>query len=731
MSEGKRTRRVKTPLLLQLEAVECGAAALGIMLEYFGRIVPLTQLREACGIARDGSKAANIMKASKRYGLECRAFKESLQSAMERPCPYIAYWNFNHFLVIEGFDPDNDRVYLNDPAHGHSVVTMQDFDDSFTGIILTFEPTPDFQRGGSRPGVFDGIRQRLSASRTTLVYLFLVGLILTLPGLIIPAYTRVFLDQVLGQDRDEWYKPLLFVFGVTVLFKLSAEIVKYHCLRRFRIHLSASMSSQFLQHLLKLPLRFYSQRYAGEIAVRQKLNDKIADILSGKLADTAINVLMMVFYGILMFYYNWKLTLVGITFVSVSFIALHLLGRIRKETNMRLRQDMGKVAGDAVAALQSMETIKASGQESAFFTKWSGRYAKSLNTMTELQVTTQTITVLPPLFRSLNTAAIYLIGGLAVISGEMSIGTLVAFTALMSTFQNPVSDLVNLGTDLQELYGDMQRLDDVLLAEVDPAVVDEGEIVHQEARLQLTGAVLVRAVTFGYSPIETPLFENITINMVPGRWYAFVGGSGSGKTTMANIVCGLHEPWQGQVLFDGRPWSQIPRSVKKTSFAKVSQEVFLVRGTVRENLTMWDSTVPESALVQACKDACILDVVQALREGFDAEVLEGGANFSGGQRQRLELARALVHNPRILVLDEATSALDTETEALIIERLRRRGLTCILVAHRLSTVRDADEIIVFEHGEIVERGNHQELWDRRGVYANLIRAGQGPAEELG
>jgi len=727
----KISKRVKTPLLLQLEAVECGAAALGIILEYYGRIVPLPEMREACGVSRDGSKASNILKAAKRYGLNCKGFKESFDSAMQLTFPYIVFWNFNHFLVVEGFDTEKNTVYLNDPAHGHRKVSLEDFDESFTGVVLLFEPSESFTKGGSKPSTLDGITKRLASARTSLWYLLSAGLILTLPGLIIPTYTRVYLDYVLGQERVEWYKPVIFALAVTVLFKFSAEIVKYFCLRRLKIHLSAQMSKQFLGHLLKLPLTFYSQRFSGEISTRQKLNDNMAEILSGKLADTAINLLMMVFYALLMIYYNVALTLLGIGFAATTFIVLKVLGQRRRDTNTRLRPDFGKVAGDSIAALQSMETIKASGQESAFFTKWSGRYAKALNTMEELETTTQTITVLPTLFRSLTTMMIYLLGGLAVMEGKMSVGTMIAFTALMDNFQEPVRDLVDLGSNLQELDGDLKRLDDVLAAPVDPeATSDDAAASARDWPLQLEGRVELQHLTFGYCPIEPPLFEAIDILVPPGNWTAFVGGSGSGKTTMANLVCGLYQPWGGLVLFDSNPRREIPRTLMANSFAKVSQEIFLFQGTVRENLTLWDTTIPDSALYRACEDAAILDVVMALPGGLDGQLIEGGANLSGGQRQRLEIARALVRNPRILVLDEATSALDAETESRIIEHLRHRGLTCILVAHRLSTIRDCDEILVFQKGRIVERGNHQTLWDAQGVYADLLKAGEGtPSRE--
>ena len=725
-------KRVKTPLLLQLESVECGAASLGMILEYYGRVVPLTQLRIDCGVSRDGVKASNIVKAARKYGLKCKGFKESIESAQKREPPYIVFWNFNHFLVVEGFNTEKNYVYVNDPAHGHRKVPMDEFDESFTGVVLLVETTDEFEPGGSKPGMVDALKARFQHAKSAVMYLLLMGLLLTIPGLVIPSYTRVYLDEVLSDAREDWLRPIITALLVTVLFKVVVEFFKYLYLRRLKIHLAVSMSSQFVWHLLKLPMFFYSQRYAGEIATRQVLNDNMADILSGRLADTALNVIMMGFFAILMFYYNPVLTLVGMAFAAISFIALRLLGRLRVDANMRVRQDYGKVAGDTIAALQSMETIKSSGQESAFFHKWGGRYAKAANSLQELEVATQSLTMLPTIFNSVNTAVIYLLGSLAVIDGEMSVGTLVAFTALMNNFQEPIKDLVNLGAEIQELDGDLKRLDDVLIAEADPEAVGEREDRDEDAfdwPLQLAGSIAINNLSFGYSPLEDPLFDDINISVAPGRRVAFVGASGSGKSTMANIVCGLYQPWSGEVLFDGHRRLDIPRSVMVASFSVVSQEVFLFEGTVRDNLTFWDSTIPDDTLLRACEDAAILDVVLALPGGLDGQLREGGANLSGGQRQRLEIARALVQNPSILVLDEATSALDAETERIIDERLRLRGCTCIIVAHRLSTIRDCDEIIVFDRGEIAERGPHEVLWANQSHYAELLRAGEGIPED--
>ncbi|MGE0706199.1 MAG: cysteine peptidase family C39 domain-containing protein, partial [Vicinamibacterales bacterium] len=596
-------KRAKTPLLLQLEAVECGAACLGMILEYHGRIVPLSELRVECGVSRDGVKAGNMLKAAKKYGLEAKGFKEGLPGAIERKPPYIAFWNFNHFVTIEGFDLKRKIVFMNDPAHGHRKVTLSEFDESFTGVILTFAPGKDFQRGGSKPSFLDALKVRFRHSQGAIAYLVLCGILLTIPGLIIPCFTSIYLDHVLGESRVDWLRPIVVALGAAVVFKTFVEFFKYLLLRRLKIHLAVTMSSTFFWHLLKLPMRFYSQRFSGEIASRQKLNDGMAEVLSGRLADTCLNVIMMGFFAILMFYYNAALTLVGMGFAAANFVALRLLGNRRVDANIRLKTDFGKVGGVTIAALQSMETIKASGQESSFFTKWAGRYAKAVNSLQDLEIATRTLTVLPTLFSSLNTVAIYLLGGLAVMEGSMTIGSLVAFVALMQNFQTPIKDLVDLGSEIQELHGDLNRLDDVLMAPPDPeAVTVDGQRDEEvtDHALKLKGAVMLQNVSFGYSPVEPPLLSNIQIEVKPGDRVAFVGASGSGKTTLGYLVCGLYQPWEGAILFDGVPRQDVPKPLLHSSFGVVGQDITIFEGTVRENLTLWDRTIPDEALVRAC-----------------------------------------------------------------------------------------------------------------------------------
>ncbi|MEH1770952.1 MAG: NHLP family bacteriocin export ABC transporter peptidase/permease/ATPase subunit [Nostoc sp.] len=735
----RRSIRVKTPTLLQMEAVECGAAALGIILGYYDRIVPLPQLRRDCGVSRDGSKASNMLKAARSYGLEAKGFKKELKQLQELRPPFIVFWNFNHFLVVEGFR--KQRVYLNDPGTGPRHVSLQEFDEGYTGVVLVIEPSAEFTKGGRKPSMILSLWSRLQGAGDALVYSLVAGFFLTVVGLVIPVFSQVFVDDILVQGRQLWLRPLLVGMAIAAILQGSLTLLRLRYLRRLKIKLGVGMSSRFLWHILRLPVSFYAQRFAGEISNRTTLNDQVADVLAGKLATTIIDTFMVVFYALVMVQYDWVLTLMVVSFAGVNVLTLQWISRLRVDANQKLIQEYGKAAGLSIAALQSIETLKASGLESDFFSRWSGYYTKALNSQQELGVTNQTFSVLPTLLSALSSMFLLVVGGLRVMDGHISIGMLIAFQGLMLGFQQPVNNLVNFGTTLQELEGNLIRLDDVLDNPIGEGV-GSGEQGSRGAEgageensslsssspyllPKLQGYVELRNLTFGYSRLEPALIENFNLSIKPGQRVALVGGSGSGKSTIAKLVSGLYESWAGEVCFDGKPRNQIHQQLLTNSVAMVEQEILLFGGTVRDNLTLWDTTVPDKNLMRACQDAAIADVILSMSGGFDAELIEGAANLSGGQRQRLEIARALVNNPSILVMDEATSALDAETEQIIDQNLRRRGCTCIIVAHRLSTIRDCDLIIVLERGKVVQLGTHKELWQVDGVYSRLIRTEGG------
>jgi NHLM bacteriocin system ABC transporter peptidase/ATP-binding protein len=718
-SPEKLPPRVRTPTVLQMEAVECGAAALAIVLAHFGCWVPLEELRVACGVSRDGSKASNVVKAARQYGLEAKGFKKEPQHLRATRPPMILHWNFNHFVVLEGIR--NGRVYLNDPATGPRVVSEEELDQAFTGVVLTFAPGPGFARQGSPPRLIPALKSRLAGTRAALVFVLLAGLALAIPGMVVPVFSKVFLDSVLLEGRRDWLPPFLVAMGLAALLLGAFTWLQQSYLLRLETRMAVGGSSRFLWHVLRLPSEFFSQRFAGDISSRVAINDRVAQLLSRDLATNALGALMIVFFAVLLFQYDPILTLVGIAVASLNVAALRYVSRRRMDGNRRLVQDEGKLLGTAIGGLQTIETLKATGGESDLFTRWAGYQAKVVNGRQELERSTQILDAVPPLLSAVNTALILGVGGLRVMNGGLSVGGLVAFQLLMAAFIAPVNRLVSLGGRLQTVEGDMNRLDDVLRYRLDPgATASIAEEVPEESPVKLAGTLELRQVSFGYSRLDPPLIEGLSLVLKPGARVALVGGSGSGKSTIAKLVTGLYQPWEGEILFDGQPRREIPPAVMAGSLAAVDQSIFLFEGSVRENLTLWDSTLPLPEVVAAAKDACIHEDIAARPGGYGSLVDEGGANWSGGQRQRLEIARALVGRPSILVLDEATSALDPATESLIDESLRRRGSTCLLIAHRLSTVRDADEILVLDRGKVVQRGTHDELKAVEGPYSRLI-----------
>ncbi len=708
-----RRSRIRTPMVLQMEAVECGAAALAIILAHYGRIVPLADLRRDCGVSRDGSKCSNILKAAHAYGLEAKAYKRGIKALKESAYPYIVFWNFNHFLVVEGYR--NGQVYLNDPGTGPRTVPLDEFDRAYTGVMMTMSPGPNFRKGGAKPGIVRSLWKRLRGSLGPVFAAVFAALLLVAPGLAVPALTATFVDRVLVEGLRDWGRPLVLGMLLAALFRGVLGALEFRILSRFQIRLAAANSGRFVRHLLKLPASYYAQRYAGEVSSRIALNDNVAEVLSGRLATTAIDTLMMFFYLLVMWWFSRPLTLLAVAFAAVDFGVMSWIARRRKEGNVRFSMALGRVGGVGTAGLQSIRTLKASGLESDFFARWAGFFANMYNADQELSAVNYYLGVLPPLLFALMTASVLIAGGFQVIHGQMSIGMLVAFQSLATSFLLPVNSLVALAASVQELEGHLSRLDDVLETPVPSEVPAKPEMP-----VRLRGHIEFRGVTFGYSPIASPLISDLSFTVRPGQRVAFVGGSGSGKSTVVRLLAGLYEPVSGEILFDGMNSRTIPREILANSMALVDQDVLLFQGSVRENLTLWDASTPDESIARACRDAQIETVIDALPEGFASELLEGAANLSGGQRQRLEIARALASDPSILVMDEATSALDSETELAVDRNIRARGCTCLIVAHRLSTVRDSDEIIVLHQGRAVERGTHAQLMRLNGHYARLV-----------
>jgi len=721
-SSARRSARVRTPTVLQMEVVECGAAALGIVLAHYGKFVPLEELRTACGISRDGAKANHIVKAARQLGLVAKGYKNEPEDLPALPLPLIVHWNFSHFVVVEGFG--KDKVHLNDPATGPRTVGAEEFNRSFTGVTLVFEKDKTFAPGGARPSALRGLSKRLPSKLSPWAFLTISSLALIVPGMLVPVFSKIFIDNILVGGLSTWLNRLLPAMGITALVAATLTYLQANTLTRLQAHLALVSSSRFVWHVLRLPVEFFAQRFAGDVSARIDSNDTVAALLAGGLSTNLVNLVMIGAYALLMFRYDVRLTLTGILIASANLLVLGLVSRARTDQTRRYLQEQGKFAGASMAGLQMMETLKATGGEAGNFSRWAGLQAKMLNAGQQLGVSSLWLSTAPAILGAINTAAILCLGGLRIIDGSLSIGMLAAFQTLMASFLGPVEGVLALGGSLQSVRGNLTRLDDVLNYPVD-AQVDwsGGHVLAPGAPTKLAGEIELRHLVFGYNRLEDPLVKDFNLKVKPGQRVGLVGATGSGKSTMVKLVSGLYAPWEGEVLFDGQPRREIPRDLITNSVAVVDQDIAFFQGTIRENLTMWDSTIEDRDVIQAAKDACIHDDIVGCLGGYHQRPGEGGRNLSGGQRQRLELARALAINPRILILDEATSALDPHTERLVEDNLRRRGCTLLIVAHRLSTIRDCDEIIVMQEGRIVQRGKHDDMIRVPGPYASLLRAG--------
>lgn len=705
-----------------MEAVECGAASLSMILAHYGTWIPLENLRVDCGVSRDGSKASHLLKAARTYGLECKGFRRELEDIKQATnFPLIVFWNFNHFLVMEGYQ--NEKVYLNDPARGPVTIDWDEFDESFTGVVLEFSEGPDFAPTGNPPSSWQSLRQRLGSIREGLLLIALIGLALVIPGIVIPTFSQVFVDDILVNQRTDWLPILLAAMAITALVRASLTWLQSAVTNRMNNKMDISWTCRLFEHVLRLPLPFFGQRFAGDISTRINSNDRISSFIADDLGQIAIAIVSLLFFVLVMLSYDVWLTLAGIGVASVNIISMRWSAEKQKLTSQKLAQDEGKLTAAVAGGISMIETLKATGTENDFFSRVAGHQARIFNGRQEMGRVMTLVNSIPLLLLILNSAVILGLGGIRVMDGDISMGMLVAFQSLMASFMLPVQQLVGETAAMQQLEGDMRRVDDVFKYPQAPAFAEQQKTQLPPDAARLQGFIELKSVSYGYSIQEPALIEDFSLKLNPGQRLALVGGSGSGKSTIANLISGIAEPWDGKVLIDDIPRLQIPNLALTDTLAVVDQKICLFDGTIRDNLTMWDNTIEEESLIQAAKDACIHDIIMARTGAYQSRVAEGGKNFSGGQAQRLEIARALVRNPNILILDEATSALDTQTEMLIDQNLRRRGCTCIIVAHRLSTIRDCDEIVVLEKGKVLQRGTHNDMKDVDGPYKRLI--GQG------
>ncbi len=717
-------RRVTTPILLQMHASECGAACLGSVLAYFGRWVPLTELREKCEVSRDGSSAASIVRASRHYGLECSGLSVPAEQLKKLGLPLILFWQFSHFVVLEGFD--GRHFQLNDPSTGRRTLSVEEFTKGYSGIALRFQRGADFRPGGQPPGLFGQLDALLDGSWNLLNWVIACGLMLTLLSLVVPAALSVFVDDVL-QNRGPWEGLAAALLGGGALVYI-LSVLKHRFLKRLAIRISVTGFNRGLSRLLRLPVEFFHHRLVGDLTDRVSSIDRIAKNLTEQFLVLVIDMAMSAVLLIAMLTYDVRLTLIVVSLGILHGTLAHFLNGLRAVRSQAMRREQGLLIGVGMQMLSHAENLRMTGSDDRFFSRWSGQQARELHARQIYSAVGSYNTALPGLIAALRAAAVLGVGGSLVASGSMTLGTLVGFYILAEMFLAPVGRFLEFADRRQALETDLQRLDDISRAAEDPVFnrrsPASASIPTFNGRLQLAGQLELRNVTFGFNKSRPPLIKDFDLVIKPGQRVAVVGPSGSGKSTLARLVSGIYQPWSGEILFDGHPREEIPEEVLRRSISMVDQEVVLFSASLRDNITLWNPAVPDTAIVAATRDACIHDEILVRPHGYSTRVEEGGVNFSGGQRQRLEIARALVGNPTVLILDEATSALDAATEGFVDDALRRRGVTCLIVAHRLSTVRDCDEIIVLEGGVEVQRGAHDELIaDRNGTYYKLVKSG--------
>lgn len=714
------TSVAKVPTIVQMEEVECGAASLAMVLAYYDCWIPLEELRVTCGVSRDGANALAIVKAARHYGLDATGGRRTVDDLAQSTLPAVLFWNQSHFVVLEGFR--GDKAYINDPASGRRVLTTGEFNRSYSGIALTFAPT-DRLRHIPRPaiGLTGGLGRILRTSVPALLFVIGVGVLISIPGVAASVLTSVFVEQVLGSGQLRVLPAVIFGFVLVTVLLFLFTALQQTAMLRLQIKITAKQTTGFLQHMMRLPVSYFDARQPGAMVQKLATNGTVAQLLAGPLGSIFVNIISMLVYGTFMVLYSPLLAIIGVVMAGINTLVLWWVSRTQVQENIRQQDAQVRQTAASFSGLSLIDNIKATGSEDEFFVKWAGTQSLATNAEQTVGRLTTAMSVLPSVVTILNTVFVFTVGSLLIFDGRLSVGALVAFQGLLVSFMGPLSQLITSGDQFQSARAQMSQIEDVVLYPPDPLAPKFDDSPEADLpRARLAGQIEFRDVTFGYNPAREPLLSEFNLTVQPGQRVAVVGASGSGKSTVGNLLVGLLHPWHGEILLDGRPRDAWPRRLVVASLAKVDQMIMLFEASITDNLTLFDRSRPFEWVVDASRDAQIYNDIVVRPGGFGAPVAEGGTNFSGGQQQRLEIARALAGNPSILVLDEATSALDAADEAALDSALRARGITMLIIAHRLSTIRDSDLIVMLERGEVVGRGTHESLVATCEPYQRLV-----------
>lgn len=716
IDENQKFSKIKTPTVIQMENAECGAAALAIILHYYGAQAPLEKLRKDCGIGREGSKAINIVRAAKLHGLHCESFEVGeVEDCYHIRVPCILYWGFNHFVVLEGLTVN--KVYINDPACGRRVLSWEAFGQEFTGVVIGMVPTKSFQKIKKSNLLKTLIFEQLGQFNGFYTFILLSSLFLILPGIALPAFAKIFIDDILIKGNISWLAALILGLMGTAIIRNILTWFQLHAILKYKIKFLSSNSARLIWRILHLPILFFQQRYIGDICYRAGGYQRIGDIVSVKLTMAFINLLLASVYITFIFLFSWQIaTIVSVLTFAIYCVYLMTKRKVRDYTFQYL-QLSGTLSGIETHTLQSVETIKACNEQDMFFDSWASKHAQTIDMQQKLMFVHQTANVFIKWFVGLANVLILAIGANMIIGGQLSAGSLIAIQTLSMSVFSPIMALFSFGQDIEAIKGDLNRIADISNY---PIEQPRSCNVSEESSSNKTNKLDFKGVEYSYGLYDPTILKHIDINVQRGEKVSLVGTSGSGKSTIAKLAVGLLTPTKGKVYLNDLELQGNNKGNLSNSIGYVDQEIFLFEGTLRENLCFWKGGIDDADMLLAIDEVGLFDFF-VQKGGLEFFITEGGSNLSQGQKQRVEIARALLYQPDMLILDEATSALDEAIERNLHEKISRKNIGVLTIAHRLSSVQNSDRIYVLDQGKIISVGTHTALLDSCALYNRLYQ----------